>query len=213
MAASPIRGFGLRAVLWLPLSFYLWFVFASPLAWPVVQMAKLGLLSLWPELFSDVVQNGHGMEVTTRLLVNQVAPDGHSGIGELILVQNPMLYGYSLPLFSGLAMATPTSIRHRTFQFVIALSVIWLAQAVGVIAESFKMLAFNSGAAGANAITNAGVSPDTIALGYQFGYLILPAVVPIALWIGLNRAFIELLVHPVEEPLPGSPGPTSNVQE
>lgn len=213
MAASPIRGFGLRAVLWLPLSFYLWFVFASPLAWPVVQMAKLGLLSLWPELFSDVVQNGHGMEVTTRLLVNQAAPDGRSGIGELILVQNPMLYGYSLPLFSGLAMATPTSIRRRTFQFVIALSVIWLAQAVGVIAESFKMLAFNSGAAGASAISTAGISPDTIALAYQFGYLILPAVVPVALWIGLNRAFIELLVHPVEEPSPGSPGPTSHVQE
>jgi hypothetical protein len=213
MTASPIRGFGLRALLWLPLAFYLWFAFASPLAWPVVQLAKMGLLALWPDLFSDVVQNGHGMEVTTRLLVNQVAPDGRSGIGELILVQNPMLYGYSLPLFSGLTMATPTTVRHRLVQFTIALSVIWLAQAVGVVAESFKMLAFNSGAAGANAITNAGISPDTIALAYQFGYLILPAVVPVALWIGLNRAFIELLVHPVAEPSPGSPGPSRNVQE
>ena len=213
MAASPIRGFALRALLWLPLSFYIWFAFASPLTWPVVQMAKFGLLSFWPDLFSEVVQNVHGMEVTTRLLVNQIAPDGRSGIGELILVQNPLLYGYSLPLFSGLTMATPTSIRRRFVQFGIALSVIWLAQTVGVIAESFKMLAFNSGAAGANAITNAGISPDTIALAYQFGYLILPAVVPVALWIGLNRAFIELLVHPVAEPSPGSPGPTRNVQE
>ncbi|MCB1577033.1 MAG: hypothetical protein KDI81_06730, partial [Xanthomonadales bacterium] len=107
MEMSPIRGLGLRAVLWLPLSFFIWFAFASPLVWPVVQMAKLGLLSIWPNLFSDVVQNGHNMEVTTRLLVNQVAPDGRSGIGELVLVQNPLLYGYSLPLFSGLAMATP----------------------------------------------------------------------------------------------------------
>ena len=123
MEMSPIRGLGLRAVLWLPLSFFIWFAFASPLVWPVVQMAKLGLLSIWPNLFSDVVQNGHNMEVTTRLLVNQVAPDGRSGIGELVLVQNPLLYGYSLPLFSGLAMATPITIRRRLAQFAIALSV------------------------------------------------------------------------------------------
>ena len=213
MEMSPIRGLGLRAVLWLPLSFFIWFAFASPLVWPVVQMAKLGLLSIWPNLFSDVVQNGHNMEVTTRLLVNQVAPDGRSGIGELVLVQNPLLYGYSLPLFSGLAMATPISIRRRLVQFAIALSVMWLAQAFGVIAESFKMLAFDSAAAGANAIVGAGIAPDSIALAYQFGYLILPAVMPVALWIGLNRAFIESLVHPVAEPAAGLPGPNDDAQE
>jgi hypothetical protein len=37
-------------------------------------------------------------------------------------------------------------------------------------------------------------APSAIALAYQFGYLILPAVVPVVLWIALNRAFIEQLV-------------------
>ena len=46
----------------------------------------------------------------------------------------------------------------------------------------------------------AGVSPDAVALAYQFGFLILPAVLPAALWIGLNRAFIERLVRPEREP-------------
>jgi len=130
MKESPIRGLGLRALLWLPLSFFFWFYFASPLVWPVVKLAKLGLVTLWPDLFSDVVQNGHSMEVTTHLLVNQVAPDGRSGIGELVLVQNPLLYGYSLPLFSGLAMATPISARTRLAHFAVALLVIWIAQAL-----------------------------------------------------------------------------------
>ena len=39
-----------------------------------------------------------------------------------------------------------------------------------------------------------------VALAYQFGYLILPAVVPAALWIGLNRSFIERLVRRDGEP-------------
>ena len=213
MDASEVRAVGLRALPWLPLSFFIWFAFSSPLIWPVVQMAKMAMLSIWPSLFSDVVQNGHSMEVTTRILVNQVAPDGRSGIGELILIQNPLLYGYSLPLFSGLVMAVPLSIRRRLFQFAVALMVMWIAQAMGVVAESLKVLAFNSGAAGANAITAAGIAPDPVALAYQFGYLILPAVTPIALWLGLNRDFIESLVHPAEEPKAELPGQTPDNEE
>ena len=213
MDASEVRAVGLRALLWLPLSFFIWFAFASPLVWPVIQMAKLAMLSLWPSLISDIVQHGHSMEVTTRILVNQVAPDGRSGIGELILIQNPLIYGYSLPLFSGLAMATPLGFRRRLFQFAIALAVIWVAQALGVVAETLKVLAFDSGPPGANAITAAGIAPDPVALAYQFGYLILPAVVPVALWLGLNRDFIQSLVHPAEEPQDGLPGQSRDAEE
>lgn len=213
MDASEVRAVGLRALLWLPLSFFIWFAFSSPLIWPVVQMAKMAMLSIWPTLFSDIVQNGHSMEVTTRVLVNQVAPDGRSGIGELILIQNPLLYGYSLPLFSGLVMATPLGFRRRLIQFSIALAVIWIAQAVGVVAETLKVLAFDSGTPGANAVTAAGIAPDPVALAYQFGYLILPAVTPIALWVGFNRDFIESLVHPAEEPEGKSPGQTQDTEE
>ena len=213
MDASEIRAIGLRAVLWLPLSFFIWFAFASPLTWPVIQIAKLSMLTFWSSLFSEIVQNGHSMEVTTRVLVNQIAPDGRSGIGELVLIQNPLLYGYSLPLFSGLAMATPMSIRRRLLQFAIALAVIWIAQAFGVVAETLKVLAFDSGTPGANAFTAAGISPDPVALAYQFGYLILPAVTPIALWAILNRHFIESLVHSGEEPIPDSSGQSDDTQE
>ena len=110
-------------------------------------------------------------------------------------------------------MATPLTIRRRLFHFAVAFAVIWMAQSLGIIAETFKMLAFDSGASGANAVTSAGIAPNTIALAYQFGYLILPAVVPVALWIGLNRPFIESLVHPVEEPKSDVQGQSQDAQE
>ena len=213
MRISPIRGFGLRALLWLPLSFFLWFAFASPLVWPVVRIAKLGLLSLWPELFADVVQLGHSMEVTTQVLVNQVTESGVSGIGQLILTQNPLIYGYSLPLFSGLVMATPMLARWRLLQLALAFAAIWTAQAFGVVTGCLKMLAFESGAAGAAAIARSTLSPDAIALAYQFGYLILPAVLPVALWLSFNRHFIDTLVHPVAEPVGAERGHTRDALE
>ncbi|MEO8010619.1 MAG: exosortase H-associated membrane protein [Dokdonella sp.] len=213
MQLSPIREFAIKAVLWLPAGFFLWFLLAELLVWPVIRMAALAMTSIWPELFAEITQSGHTMEVTTRVLVNQVAADGRSGVGELVLTQNPLIYGYSLPLFSGLAMAAPISVRRRLVQFAIAFVVIWLAQAFGVVAESVKILGFDSGSAGAAAVGKSGISPDAIALAYQFGYLILPAVVPVVLWIGLNREFIEELVHPVAEPSRTDAGQSRDTQE
>lgn len=213
MRGSPIRGFALRAVLWLPMAFFLWFVLAEALVWPVIRLAGFALTALWPSLFTDVVQSGHTMDIATRVLVDQVGANGRSGIGELVLTQNPLIYGYSLPLFSGLAMATPVATRQRLVQFAIAFAVIWLAQSIGVVAESLKLLGFDSGEAGTAAVARVGISADAIALGYQFGYLILPAVVPVALWLGLNRDFVQSLVHPVVEPTGHPPGPRPEVQE
>lgn len=213
MKASPIRLFGLRAVLWLPLAFFLWFLFAEVLIWPVVRLAGAALTALWPSLFTEVTQAGQTMEVGTRVLVNQAGDGMAGGIGELVLTQNPMIYGYSIPLFSGLAMATPIVARRRLVQFAIAFAVMWLAQSFGVVAESLKLLGFDSGDAGKAAVARAGIGADAIALAYQFGYLILPAVVPVALWLGLNRDFVQSLVHPVAEPAARPSGPSPGTQE
>ena len=39
-----------------------------------------------------------------------------------------------------------------------------------------------------------GLSANLLAFCYQAGYLILPAVFPIFLWVAMNRRFIERLV-------------------
>lgn len=197
---ADIRRFGLVALLWLPLSFFLWFQYGSPLSWPVVQMARLALTGGWPQIFADVALNGRLMDVVTRIYIEQAAADGRRGIGELIFSLNPMIYGYSLPLFFGLAMATPLRTRTRLLQVLIAFCVFWIAQAFGVVSETFKLLAFSSIQASNEAFAGTGLSHTLVALCYQFGYLILPAVLPVVLWLGMNRRFIEGLVGSGREP-------------
>jgi len=221
MRLSPIREFALKALLWLPLCFVLWFWLAPLWVQPAVAMARGVLLGLWGDLFSAVVQGaemldaagrvvaraGYLVQLSTKIVVTVPAgPGGPGGVGVLEPTLNPMVYGYSLPLFSGLAMATPLATRRRVLQMAIAFVAIWLAQACGLVAEALKVVAFDSGAEGAAAIARVGLAPEAIAFAYQFGYLILPAVVPVALWIGLNRAFIEALVQPDGEPGAGSRG-------
>jgi hypothetical protein len=219
MSISPIREFALKAALWLPLCFVIWF-WAAPLwVWPAARIAKAVLLGMWPDLFTALAQGGDLLDASGRLISHAgylltlttsimvtvpAGPDGAGGVGLLEPTLNPMVYAYSLPLFSGLAMATPISTSRRIVQMLIAFAVIWFAQAFGIVCESLKFVAFDAGAPGAAAIARAGLSQNAIALAYQFGYLILPAVVPAALWIGLNRAFIEQLVRRDGEPASGS---------
>ncbi|HEU4662517.1 MAG TPA: exosortase H-associated membrane protein [Dokdonella sp.] len=208
-AMSPIREFGLKALLWLPLAFVVWF-WAAPLwVWPALLMAKPVLLGHWGDLFESVRLGGEllddGGHVVARAgylvsLSTHVTVNVQGGTGVLEPTLNPMVYAWSLPLFGGLAMATPLSTARRLLQFALALAVIWLGQAFGIVAESLKTLAFDAGASGAAAVARAGLSVNAIALAYQFATLVLPAVVPAALWIGLNREFIESLVGQGREP-------------
>jgi hypothetical protein len=215
MALSPIREFGLKAVLWLPLAFVVWFWFAPLWVWPAMLLAKQVLLGHWGALFESVrlggevvddagrvvARAGYLVSLGTRVMVTVPAgPAGPGGVGVLEPTLNPMVYAYSLPLFAGLAMATPLAPRRRALQITLALAVICLCQAFGIVAESLKFIAIEAGAEGAAATAKAGLAPSAIALAYQFGYLILPAVVPAALWIGLNRSFIERLVRRNGEP-------------
>ena len=212
---SPVHEFALKAALWLPLSFVVWFWGAALWSWPAVRLARVALVGFWPDLFSGLAQGGDVLDeagrviahagylvtLTTAVTVTVPAAAGSAGgVGVLEPTLNPMVYAYSLPLFSGLAMATPLSARRRLIELVIACAVIWIAQAFGIVSDSLKFLAFDAGSPGVDAIAHAGLAPNAIALAYQFGYLILPAVVPAALWIGLNRPFIERLVRPDGEP-------------
>ena len=212
MRLSPVHEFALKAALWLPLSFVIWFYGAALWAWPAARLARVVLTRVWPTLFSGLAQGADVLDAAGRVVahagylltlttaVTVTVPGAGGGVGVLEPTLNPMVYAWSLPLFVGLAMATPLATSRRIVQIAIALAPIWIAQAFGIVAESLKFLAFDAGEPGRAAIANAGVAPNAVALAYQFGFLILPAVLPAALWIGLNRVFIERLVRPEREP-------------
>jgi len=209
MRLSPVHEFALKAALWLPLSFVIWFYGAALWSFPAVRLARVVLTRGWPALFSALAQGADVLDASGRVvahagylltLTTAVTVNVDGGVGVLEPTLNPMVYAYSLPLFVGLAMATPLATRRRIVQIAIAFALIWLAQAFGIVAESLKFLAFDAGEPGRDAIAKAGLAPNAIALAYQFAFLILPAVLPAALWIGLNRAFIERLVRPEREP-------------
>jgi len=197
MQLSPLRRFILAATLWLPSCFFLWAVLINPILWPVAEIAELVLRMLLPQTVEAIEQSGNGFDVVTRLLTEANA----SGqVGQLLLTSTPMVYAWCLPLFAGLVMAAPLTVRDRLKQFAIGIPVLWLVISWGAIFDALYLLQFRAGALGEAALKQAGISGDLVGLGYQFGYLILPPVIPIALWIALNSAFLQELVNFDREP-------------
>lgn len=200
MQVSPIKEMLLSALLWLPLCFFLWFYLASPIIFPVSTLAGWVMTGLFPDLILELKQFGYVLEVTTRIGADVGQVPGRSGTPVVALDVNPMIYAYGLPLLVGLVMAAPVSPGRRALQIGVGYVVLLPVQVWGVCWEILKILAFDIGSQGADAVAATGLSPNLIALCYQFGYLILPAVTPVAAWILLNRPFLESLVA---TPVPG----------
>lgn len=205
MTLSPLRRFVINALLWLPLSFCLWAVFASPVIWPPAKIANAVLTHQMPDTVTAVEQNKSQLEIVTTL---RTEPDPQGRIGLIVLQATPMIYAWCLPLFAGLVIATPLSKARRALQIAIAFPVLWAVVSWGAVFDVLYLLQFKAGPLGEAALVRNGWSQDAIALGYQFGYLILPAVAPVALWILMNQRFLETLVG-WREPEPDGDGPSA----
>ena len=163
----------------------------------VVQVLNLLLPALLPYAVSAVEQHAVVFEVVTKL---QTGQQEQGRVGVLVLTGTPLIYAWCMALYAGLVMATPLENRDWWKQLGIGLPVLFLVTLWGAGFEVLKQLTFDAGPLGAAVIERAGLAPSAVALGYQFGYLILPPVMPVVLWVGLNQAFLRQLVGWSGEP-------------
>ena len=189
-----LRSFLIHVILWLPFCFFVWFYTAPFLVLPIGAMLDFSLETLLPGTVLSVMQNGFVFEVFTSLPPPVDTQMGEQQLGLLSLDVNPMIYGYGFPLVCGLTLATPLTVPKRLLQIFLGYLAILLIQTWGVFWQTIKIIAFEMGPGGAAAVERAGVSADATALAYQFGYLILPAIIPMFFWISMNRHFLEKLI-------------------
>ncbi|MFP4209376.1 MAG: exosortase H-associated membrane protein [Wenzhouxiangella sp.] len=185
---NPVKEMFLLAALYLPMGFFLWFFAASLLMYPTGRLADLLLTGIFGEVFEQVVQLGFQFEVQTSVILERQV-EGRTAAVNLYI--NPMIYAWGMALLFGLIMATPLSIKRRLGQMAIGFVVVTLVTTWGVFWEVLTNLAFRSGPEAGAAAASLGLDMNLIALFYQLGYLMLPAVIPLATWILMNRAFIE----------------------
>jgi len=188
VSENPVRDLFLLSALWLPLGFFLWFNISTLLILPVARLSEWLLKLDMGEMFYDLTQNSYVLELATNIPLNEKV---QGRLAALSFDINPMVYGYGVPLVFGLAMATPASWKKRLIDIMGGYALLVLVQVWGVFWEVQKNLEFTFAATAAGGPDVSSIPPTLIAICYQLGYLILPAVVPVSWWILRNRSFLE----------------------
>lgn len=178
--------FVLLVLAWLPVTFALWYVLAPVILWPAVAASGAVAHVGFPDLVRSV--NAHG---ATLSFVTTLKPGSTDGGGILSVDVNMLLYAFGLPLFVALTLAAREP--RWWWRLLIGYGAMLPFIVWGVVADFLKNVAITAPPLVASQTGFGALDRDMIAFAYQFGSLILPAVVPAIVWVLTHRAFLERL--------------------
>ena len=190
------KQFLLKTLLWLPVCFVGWYWAAGLFSFPAIWLSDLLLPWILPGVMEGVEQNGYIVDIVTQLTVQ-----ANGQTGQFVFEFNALKYGYGFPLILAMMLATPYSIYNKLDDITYGLGVVVLAQTWGICFEALSSLLLKTGNEITTQVhtllpfTDSDLFLNGVALGYQLGFLILPAIVPIVFWIMRHQGLLERLAR------------------
>ena len=183
---NPLPRFVGLTLAWLPIAFAVWYLSAPVLMWPAKLIAEGVLRGGFSELVRSVDAAGAIVSVLTTLKPGQAVAGGAVSVDV-----NMLLYSFGLPMFAALVLAArePRWPRILAIGYVVLLPVV----AWGVVADFLKNIAITAGPMVASQTGFSPLQREVIVFAFQFGSLILPTVVPAAVWVLTHQNFLERL--------------------
>ena len=190
---SPLTRFSIATLLWLPVCFAVWYFFSILFVLPLSSLVSLVMTGFLPDVVASVHPSGNELLVTTLLtMANPQIPGGPEV--EILFKTNPLMYGYNIPLYTALVLAAPADGYNKIWAWIVGLLILLLIQTFGVSTDMLKILAFHVGEDARAHLAFSQIGYEATAIAYQIGYLILPAVSPLLLWVWQFRRFVSTLV-------------------
>jgi hypothetical protein len=109
---------------------------------------------------------------------------------EVAFAVNPHIYGWCVPLYTALILASPGTEGELWVRWLVGLLILLPVQLWGIGFDIAKTLLFDLGPEASAEPGFSSLQTNLVALGYQFGSLMLPAVAPLAIWLGQHREFV-----------------------
>lgn len=183
---NPLPRFVFLTLVWLPAAFAVWYLSAPVLLWPAKLIAESVLRIGIPDLIRTVESQGAIVSVLTTLKPGQAVSGGAVSVDV-----NMLLYSFGLPMLAALVLAA----RERRWPLYLAIGYVVLLPVVawGVVADFLKNIAITAGPMVASQTGFSSLEREAIVFAFQFGSLILPTVVPAAVWVLTHRSFLERL--------------------
>jgi hypothetical protein len=184
-----LSGFVLRLLIWLPLTFTAWYLLAAYLIVPVGWFTSLWLDVLASGKLESIGVSGKMLALETNIQV--AAPDGR--MGYLLLEINPLVYCWNLPLLTAMTLAAGFG-NFLGVRLMVAYIGLLPFQAWGVSFDFLKLTVLQYGPDISQQMGYGPLGREVVALGYQFGFLMLPVISASAIWIIMHRWFIRNII-------------------
>lgn len=194
MQLSLVGLFLLKAIAAFVAGLLVWYQLGDWLTLPIGLLAKAAVALLFPAWAEGVEQSGALLTLLTSLEVSGVAGVPPGQIALLSPEVGSLKYAYGLPLLIALLLASDA--QHKWRKMAIGALALLPFQVWGVCFDWLKQVALGAGAGGFSPWAR-----EAIAFAYQFGYLVLPALLPVMLWALMDRRFLTTFV--VEATLDG----------
>ncbi len=180
--AEPVGKFFVRALCCLLPALALWYWAGAAMAWLPARLSGELLAALFPSWCA-----GYALRGTQLQLLTTIAAAG----GSLSFQVNALIYCYGQPLLAALLVASRA---HRLgWKLAAGLLVLLPLQVWGIC---FRLLVTVSDA-GPAAYAHTGFTQldlNVFVLAYQIGYLLLPPLGPVVVWLFLERSFVATVV-------------------
>jgi len=184
---KPLTRFFLRTLVLLVLLTGVWSQVGKWTSQPVSTLTHMALEFGAPYWVESVKKTPELIQVQSRL---QIPMKG--GVGDVIVEANPSHYAYGQPILWALLLAAGGS--GRVGKLALGYVLLLPAQAFSLTMDLVKQMAM-AAPGGIRVLHIDQWQLELIGLSYQLGTLVLPTVVPIAVWLVLDRGYVERLVY------------------
>lgn len=199
---SPLTIFVLTAFGWIFALTTLWSLVSAWTSYPVGVLSHMALEQGAPMWVRQVHLSPGTMEVDTAISVPVPAAGGRRG--EITIDVSPARYAYGLPIFMALVLAARG--RGRWFRMLAGYALLLPFQAFSLTMSALMQMVL-AAQADIRLLRIAQWQMELIVYGYQLGSLVLPTLVPILLWLWMDRQFVsDVLIRSWRESLsPAAP--------
>lgn len=201
---SPLTIFMLSAFGWIVALTALWSQLSAWTSYPVGVLSHMALEQGAPMWVRQVHLSPGTMEVDTAISVP--IPDAGGRRGEITIDVSTARYAYGLPIFIALVLATRG--RGRLGRVAAGYALLLPFQAFSLTMNALMQMVL-AAQADTRLLRVSQWQIEAIVYGYQLGSLVLPTLVPILLWLWMDRKFVnDVLIRSWRESLPpAAPSP------
>lgn len=175
-------------ILLIPLS-AIWYISASALGRVLTPLSAIAVHILRPGMVTDVESSGSKLAFVTPL---GITVEGRRAV--LVPEVETRKYTYGLVVFLALMMTSRSSM----LRILLGAATILPFQGWGVVFDFLAQVAIRAPQEVALQTGFSQIEREFIAFAYQAGILLFPGVVPVLVWLCMNRHFVLRLVSTTE---------------